>query len=187
MSENSSIEWIDHTWSPVWGCTQVSPACDHCYAMTLANRFGHAWNGAPMREFGDHHWSEPVRWNRTAAAAGTRPRVFPSMCDPFDKDWPDGVRERFWRLVDSTPYLTWLLLTKRIGNVERLGPAAMLGRIPANVWIGSTVINQEEADRDIPKLLATPAQVRFLSHRADAWANRPEAHRAAFRAFRGRC
>ncbi|MBB5413676.1 protein gp37 [Paraburkholderia sp. HC6.4b] len=32
-----------------------------------------------------------------------------------------------------------------------------------NVWIGATVVNQEEADRDIPKLLEVPARVRFLS------------------------
>lgn len=37
------------------------------------------------------------------------------------------------------------------------------GAAPANVWIGATVVNQEEADRDIPKLLAVPAKVRFLS------------------------
>jgi len=31
------------------------------------------------------------------------------------------------------------------------------------VWIGATVCNQAEADRDIPKLVATPAAKRFLS------------------------
>lgn len=35
--------------------------------------------------------------------------------------------------------------------------------IPENVWLGATIVNQEEADRDIPKLLSTPAAVRFLS------------------------
>jgi protein gp37 len=39
----------------------------------------------------------------------------------------------------------------------------LTGRGPANVFLGATVVNQEEADRDIPKLLATPARVRFLS------------------------
>lgn len=169
MGERTNIEWCDHTWSPVWGCTQVSKAetggggCDNCYAMALAHRFGTGWNGAPMREFGDKHWDVPVRWNKRAAKDGTRPKVFPSMCDPLDKDWPDALRERFWRLVDATPYLTWLILTKRIGNADRLGPGAVIGRWPANVWMGATVVNQDEADRDIPKLLATPAFVRFLS------------------------
>lgn len=37
------------------------------------------------------------------------------------------------------------------------------GAPPANVWIGATVVNQLEADRDIPRLLAVPARVRFLS------------------------
>lgn len=169
MSEHTVISWCDSTWSPVWGCTEVSKAetggggCDNCYARTLAHRFGYGWNGAPMREFGNHHWAEPVRWNRRAQANGTRPRVFPSMCDPLDKDWPAGVRDRFWRLVDATPYLTWLILTKRIGNYASYGPGAVIGRHPANVWLGATVVNQLEADRDIPKLLATPARVRFLS------------------------
>ena len=34
---------------------------------------------------------------------------------------------------------------------------------PKNIWLGISVVNQEEADRDIPKLLATEASIRFLS------------------------
>lgn len=174
MAETTGIEWADHTWSPVWGCTQVSKAetggggCDNCYAMTLARRFGYGWNGEPMREFGERHWNEPLRWDRRAAATGIRPRVFPSMCDPFDKNWPGGVRLRFFRLIAATPHLTWLLLTKRIGNalpmLREVARQVGGGEKPIdNVWLGATVVNQEEADRDIPKLLAVPARVRFLS------------------------
>ena len=36
-------------------------------------------------------------------------------------------------------------------------------RLYPNVWIGATIVNQAEADRDIPKLLEVPARVRFLS------------------------
>jgi protein gp37 len=129
----------------------------------LAHRFGTGWNGAPMREFGDHHWNEPMRWNRRAADAGTTPRVFPSMCDPFDKNWPAGVRTRFFELIERTPHLCWLLLTKRIGNVARMLEEQGLSGLPSNVWIGATIVNQEEADRDIPKLLAVPAAKHFLS------------------------
>lgn len=173
MGASTEISWCDKTWSPVWGCTEVSPACTNCYARTLAHRFGYGWNGEPMREFGDHHWNEPLRWNKRAAAAGRHETVFPSMCDPFDKDWPAGIRTRFFKLMVNTPNLTWLLLTKRIGNAEHMLNEAALeytsglsdwtsAPLP-NVWLGSTVINQEEADRDIPKLLATPARIRFLS------------------------
>lgn len=31
MGQNTKIEWADHTWNPVTGCTKVSPGCDHCY------------------------------------------------------------------------------------------------------------------------------------------------------------
>src|SRR5690606_5742249 len=32
-----------------------------------------------------------------------------------------------------------------------------------NVWLGATVVTQAEADRDVPKLVTTPAGKRFLS------------------------
>jgi protein gp37 len=37
------------------------------------------------------------------------------------------------------------------------------GISPKNVWLGATIVNQEEANRDIPKLLVVPAAKRFLS------------------------
>lgn len=35
MSENSSIEWTDHTFNPWIGCTKVSPGCANDYGITL--------------------------------------------------------------------------------------------------------------------------------------------------------
>lgn len=102
-----------------------------------------------------------------------RQRVFcASMADVFDRNAPEGARERLWKLIDDTPRLDWLLLTKRVGNVRSMVPRQWLMcdvgrsepyRWPRNAWLGITVVNQEEADRDIPKLLAVPARVRFLS------------------------
>lgn len=167
MSENSAIEWTDHTLNTHWGCSKISPACDRCYAEALANRFGYGWgDDAPKREFHEQHWNELLRWDRKAAKEGVRQRVVTnSMSDLFDRFAPAGVRERHWEYVSRTPNLDHLLLTKRIGNVARMVPAAWLspGGWPANVWIGATVVNQKEADRDIPKLIQLPARVRFLS------------------------
>lgn len=166
MSADSPIEWTDHTFNPWWGCAKVSPGCDHCYAERLARRFGTKWGVAEeRREFGESHWLEPSDWNRRAEKRGVRERVFcASMADVFDVDAPEGIREQLlWPLIESTPQLDWLLLTKRIGNARRMLPAGWLERPRANVWLGATVVDQEEADRDIPKLLATPARVRFLS------------------------
>ena len=36
MSTKSAIEWTETTWNPTTGCDRISPGCDHCYALTLA-------------------------------------------------------------------------------------------------------------------------------------------------------
>jgi protein gp37 len=70
-------------------------------------------------------------------------------------------REKLWMLIEATPALDWLLLTKRPGSVARLAPWG--DSWPANVWIGTTVENQLWADRRLPLLLSLPAARRFLS------------------------
>lgn len=112
-----------------------------------------------------------------------RRRVFcASLADVFDNEVPVAWRADLLMLIRATPNLDWQLLTKRIGNVHRLLQEAcdLLqadGRLdgwdwlndwinaspPANVWLGATIANQEEADRDVVKLLAMPARVHFLS------------------------
>ncbi len=104
-----------------------------------------------------------------------RPRVFcASLADVFDNEVPQQWRQHLMSLIARTPNLDWLLLTKRIGNAARmLSDASMHDamlltaddhyRPPENLWIGATICNQAEADRDIPKLLSVPAARRFLS------------------------
>lgn len=164
MGAKTGISWATSTFNPWWGCTKVSPGCDHCYAEGTARRWGTQWGAnAVRRTFGDKHWNEPLAWNAKAARSGQPWRVFvASMADVFDKDAPEGARERLWALIRATPALTWMVLTKRIGNATRMLPADWGDGYP-NVWLGATIVNQEEADRDIAKLAATPARVRFLS------------------------
>jgi protein gp37 len=170
MGEETKIEWADHSFNAWWGCTKVSPACDFCYAETWAKRTGFPdlWGvTAGRRTFGEQHWLEPLKWDLAALKKGTlgpRPRVFcNSMSDVFDNH--EGVtdaRARLFRLIQATPALDWLVLTKRIGNVARMLPTNWGEGYP-NVWLGISVCNQDEADRDIPKLLEVPAALRFLS------------------------
>jgi protein gp37 len=167
MGKNSGIEWTDHTFNPWIGCSKVSPACDHCYAESYANRYGKAvWGqGQPRQLTSDGNWKQPLKWNHEAMITGTRRRVFcASLADVFDNEVPEEWRVRLWQLVYATPHLDWLLLTKRIGNARHMLPLGAFhdGPLP-NLWLGISVVNQEEADRDIPKLLALPAKVRFLS------------------------
>jgi protein gp37 len=174
MSENSKIEWTDHTFNPFIGCTKVSPGCDHCYAEHLMDTRMHkvVWGPHGQRvRTSPANWRTPIAWNARHgeffAKHGRRQRVFcASLADVFDNAVPDAWRIDLFKLIADTRNLDWLILTKRIGNVrsyiQRDGLAFDLisdGR----VWLGATVVNQEEADRDIPKLLDTPARVKFLS------------------------
>ena len=167
MTENTKIEWADHTFNPWVGCQKVGPGCDNCYAEGWAKRSGLVqWGpGAERRVTTDATWAKPRKWNAMAQASGTRARVFcASLADVFDNAMPEEWRDRLWSLIKDTPHLDWLLLTKRPGNIANMLPVPFdFDKHFPNVWLGCTVVNQAEADRDIPKLLAVPARVHFLS------------------------
>ncbi len=173
MAENTAIEWADHTFNPWTGCTKVSDGCTNCYAEGWSKRAGAKvgkWGvGAPRVRTTPANWRKPLAWNaghaEFHAAHGRRQRVFcASLADVFDNAVPTDWRDDLWSLIEATPNLDWLLLTKRIGNVGNMLPVPFdFDRLYPNVWLGATVVNQEEANRDIPKLLDTPARVHFLS------------------------
>lgn len=193
MADTTNIEWCDSTFNPWIGCTRISTACDDCYAArsTPARTLGVAWgSGQPRRRTSDSTWGQPVAWQRQApafyAVHGRRRRVFcASLADWLDNEVPIDWLVDLLQVVHDTPALDWLLLTKRIGNWERRISEALhhvgqrrgclvdplfhmltrwlRGTPPLNVWIGATVVIQPEFDRDMPKLDATPAAVRFLS------------------------
>jgi protein gp37 len=165
MGKNSKIEWTHHTFNPWWGCTRVSEACVHCYAESWSKRLGKKLWGpkAPRRFFGEKHWNEPKKWDAEAAASGVRMRVFcASMADVFEKRRElDQWRTKLWALIQETPNLDWLLLTKRPELVSRMVP--WTDNWPNNVWIGTTVEDQKAAETRLPHLSNIPAKVRFIS------------------------
>lgn len=148
MVANSAISWTDHTWNPWIGCTKVSPACDHCYAEAWAKRYGRAeWGDHPRQRTSANTWRQPHKWNRETPGAF----VFcASLADIFDNQVDPQWRADAFDVMRATPRLTYLLLTKRPGNIEKLAAAA--GGMPANALPGCTVVTQEEADRDLPKM-----------------------------------
>jgi protein gp37 len=170
MGEKTEISWAHSTFNPWVGCTKVGPGCEHCYAeREMATRMHVVeWGvGAPRKRTSYSNWQKPLKWNREAAETGRPWYVFcASLADVFDHEVPDDWRRDLWALIERTPHLTWMLLTKRIGNARALLPPQWVMHgcaLPANVWLGATVVNQDEADRDIPKLLQFSASVRWLS------------------------
>lgn len=178
MGEKTGIEWCSHTFNPWRGCTKVSDGCKNCYAEQMSGRNPRTlgkWGPLGERVIAaESYWKMPHKWNRESQAAGERRRVFcASLADVFEdsttmpaESWLAvcKARERLFRLIEETANLDWLLLTKRPQNVMwHFGSMWWGGRIPANVWIGTSVEDQKTADERMPHLLRIPAAVRFLS------------------------
>lgn len=167
MGEKTGISWTDSTFNPWIGCTKVGPGCDQCYAEATNHRFhdGKNWGaGAPRQRTNERYWRQPLKWNEAARESGNRHLVFcASQADVFDNEAHWSWRADLWRLIRETPHLTWQIVTKRIGNARSMLPSDWRDGYP-NVWLIATIVNQEEADRDLPKLLSTPAVVHGVSY-----------------------
>jgi len=183
--KNSKIEWTHHTFNPWWGCVKVSAGCKNCYAEIFSRRIGRdVWGAGKPRQFAsDAYWREPYKWNNQALLAGERHRVFVASMGDIFENHPDEEIQRqmnearrcLAQLIVKTPYLDWLLLTKRPENIE-LHSRSMFGRDildvmrkQRNLWLGVSVENQEMANFRIPALLLAPndihdiTAVRFVS------------------------
>lgn len=182
MAATTQIQWVNrilpdgriiqgHTFNPWWGCLKVSEECKNCYAEGIAHHYGYqVWGPASTntrRFFAATHWHEPITWNRQAEREGHRHSVFcASMADVYE-DNPILLpyRERLWQLIEVTPWLNWLLLTKRPENIKAMSLWGGRGQYqyPDNLWIGTSIGLQSRAEERIPHLLQVPAAVRFLS------------------------
>ena len=177
------------TWNPIAGCSVVSPGCTNCYAMRMAARIekmltdshyngltktvngNPVWTGKIARA-PDHIFNAPLKWKKPT-------RVFVnSMSDLFHSDVPDEWIDEIFRIMAETPQHTYQILTKRPvrmrGYVQRFynarapvwdGQGVPKGRLDIlrNLWLGVSVEDQSRADERIPRLLETPAAVRFIS------------------------
>ena len=115
------------------------------------------WGPSKRRFFGDKHWNEPILWNKQAEKEGKRKRVFcASMADVFE-EFPGlyEQRSRLWQLIDRTPFLEWLGVTKRPENISSMIAENWFVKEPDNVRIGVTAEDQMNGNRRIPEFLAS--------------------------------
>lgn len=168
MATETRIQWCDHTFNPWIGCLKVAKGCVNCYAETFATRWGmKVWGPSattPRRVTRDANWRNPLRWNKAAALQGHRRTVFcASLADVFE-DHQDVVeaRTRLWDLIEQTPWLNWLLLTKRPENMLSMTPWGR-GTWPDNVWTGTSAATQKEAEENVSVLIQVRSVVHFVS------------------------
>jgi len=168
VGEKTGIQWTDATVNFWWGCTKVGPGCDHCYAETQAKRFGgeHWGVGVPRRKIKgavallhrlDNDYSE---WAADSCCwphlnIPLKRRVFiQSMSDLFDLEVPIEWFAEAWDVIERCNRITIQIVTKRVSAIEKR--LATIGRTtwPKHAGLIISVTNQDEADRDVPRLLA---------------------------------
>lgn len=164
----TKIEWAHYTLNPWRGCTKVSEGCKNCYAdkMSVRNpRVLGVWGPSGTRPVAvESYWRQPLKWNAEAQAAGEIRRVFcGSLMDIFEGEdtmpadaWRNvqQARGRLYDIIEKTPHLEWLLLTKRPENILPLINFEWRDDgIPSNIRFGTSVEDQKTAHERIPKLL----------------------------------
>jgi len=122
----TKIEWTEHTWNPIVGCSVVSPGCTNCYAMKKAGgrlrntpayeelteptKAGPVWNGT-IRLL-DSRLTQPLRWRK--------PRMIfvNSMGDLFHENVPYVWIDMVFAVMALSPRHTFQVLTKRAGRMR---------------------------------------------------------------------
>lgn len=136
------------------GCHKTgSPGCDHCYGERDMLRYGrepHVVTRTSKATF-----CAPLKWKEPAF-------VFVCPWSDFFIADADAWREDAWDIMRATPWLTYLVLTKRPENIFSRLPVDW-GRGWPHVWLGVTAETQRYADERIPILLQIPAARRFVS------------------------
>ncbi|MCL2711116.1 MAG: phage Gp37/Gp68 family protein [Planctomycetaceae bacterium] len=148
----TKIAWTDATWNPVTGCTPISPGCANCYAAAMVPRL-QTMNPKTAEKYrnGFNVTLHPDELKKPLAWKKPKMIFVCSMGDLFHEKVPFHFIDKVMNVIDLTPQHTYQILTKRPGRMRLFffNRYWELG----NMWLGVTVCNQEEADRNIPALL----------------------------------
>jgi protein gp37 len=124
----TSIEWTEHTWNPIVGCSIVSPGCKHCYAMKQAARTEAM--GISRYDCTTKKVNGNVVWTGKIALAPEQTLLAPlkrkkpttyfvnSMGDLFHENCPDEWIDRVFAVMALSPQHTYQVLTKRAARMR---------------------------------------------------------------------
>ena len=173
---STAIGWTNETWNPVTGCTKVSAGCKHCYAERITERWGQKFTDIVLHP---DRLEKPLHWRKPR-------RIFVnSMSDLFHEKVPFEFIDKVFAVMALCPQHTFQVLTKRPERMAEYlsvrfpedkpylavkfgtpsGHFRSIREYPiSNLWLGTSIEDQESADKRVPELLKCPAAVRFLSY-----------------------
>lgn len=158
MATQSKIEWTEHTWNPITGCTKVSPGCKHCYAETMAKRLQAM--GTEGYDNGFKLTLLPSRLDQPLHRKKPTIYFVNSMSDLFHEDVPFEFIEKIFNTIEKTPQHRYQVLTKRS---ERMLQYFHTRTVPDNAWLGVSVEDKAYGKPRIRHLQRIKAKTRFLS------------------------
>ncbi len=156
---SSAIEWTEHTWNPVVGCTKVSPGCKHCYAEVMARRLRAIGVKGYERGFTNVN-VRPERLDEPLKRKRSTMYFVNSMSDLFHPHIPTQFVHDVFDVMDAAPRHIFQVLTKRPEHMMRILRDRML---PDHIWLGVSVEDRRYGVPRIGILKQIDSNVRFLS------------------------
>lgn len=155
MGYNTQIPYVDSSWNFLRGCTRRSPGCKNCYAERVSSRFsgpGEPYEGVAEWQNGQPRWTgkvrviekhldDPLKWKKPRRTFAN------SMSDTFHELAPDDLIDRTFEVMRCCPQHTFLPFTKRTGRMKAYVEVCQGGKLPPNVWVGTTVEDPQVSGR----------------------------------------
>lgn len=157
MGSKTGISWCDATWNSWQGCKKVSDGCKNCYMYREKARYGQ--DPFTVVRSKPTTFNAPLNWAKSGKLPNGSKIFVCSWSDFFHKD-ADPWRDEALEIISQLPQYKFLIPTKRIERVSGLGIDFSAYQ---NIWLGVSIENQHWADRRIPILAETPADMRWLS------------------------
>lgn len=152
----TKIEWAEHSWNALVGCSNVSPGCKHCYASKQAGRGLHAhWKGITEKIGTKSVWTGRI--NRAPDSIFYAPLKIKrgqtwfvnSMSDFFHENADPAWLLEMISIMRRCSQHVFLILTKRAEQAEEFfaqHPDAA-SEWPSNAWVGVSVEDRKRAYR----------------------------------------
>lgn len=176
---NTGITWCDATVNLWWGCSKVHTGCKNCYAEYFSDtRYKkNLWGEKQPRQRIKSAFNDLDKYQKNASAENKILKIFcGSMMDIFEDskelinpteefECTADLRFRLFHKISKGEYnnLVFLFLTKRPENIALNVPTSWITNAPKNVWFGTSISNQETAEKFVNILHSYDSNNLFLS------------------------